>query len=168
MPNRTIIAQMTTVSEGLNDIKGVLTEGVARLSPEPADVQDENGAGQGSNPQLGEAIGHLAAFSQQLQSIKESLTDGLSKMGQVAASADSKPPQQVQVVYKVPRAFLDVIKAQFAIMESWLEPIVSVSKGTSADASKLTHTVDEAFRRYEALIQRMEDASQSKSPSKSD
>ena len=68
------------------------------------------------------------------------------------------PAHQVQVVYKVPRVFLDVIKAQFMIMERWLEPVVKLSEQQGADTDALAKNVDLAFKRYEALIQRMETA----------
>ena len=72
----------------------------------------------------------------------------------------STPPQhQVQVVYKVPRVFLDVIKAQFSIMERWLEPVIQLSEKQGADTDALVKSVDLAFKRYEALIERMETAS---------
>ena len=145
-----VVAQMTTFSEGLNEIKNALTAGVSQLASNPA--SGASTAQENSSVQLAAAIEHLAAFNENLQSISESI----EKSQQLASSP---PEQKVQVAYRVPRVLLDVIKTQFAIMENWLHPIVEISKNSSLDAGKLTQSVDEAFQKYEALISRMQDSS---------
>ena len=146
-----VVAQMTTFSEGLNDIKNVLSAGMSQLVDEGSrQKHSESGP---SSAQLAEAIEHLAAFNKNLQAIGASIAEGRQQ-------AMSPAEQKVQVTYRVPRVLLDVIKTQFAIMESWLQPVVELSKNSSLDTTKLTQSVDEAFQKYEALIERMQEASQ--------
>lgn len=159
-----VIAQMTQFSEGLGDIKSVLAEGLSQLSnaaakqastPEPVTPAEA-----GESKQLAVALGHLSSFNDNLSKIGESLSQ---MQGTVAGSSNgaglaTPSSQQVQVVYKVPRVFLDVIKAQFMIMERWLEPVIQLSEKQGADTDALAKNVDLAFKRYEALIERMETA----------
>jgi hypothetical protein len=145
-----VIAQMTQFTEGLGDIKDVLSTGMMQLSTPPA------ASSPPANPhasQLEAAVQHLSKFNENLSRIGEALSGATFAAPNAAATA-----HQVQVIYKVPRAFLDVIKAQFQIMERWLEPVAKLAEQQGADTSELVKNVDLAFKRYETLIQRMEGA----------
>ena len=145
-----VIAQMTQFTEGLGDIKDVLSTGITQLSaPKDAAATPP----EASSPQLDSAVQHLASFNDNLSKIGEALSNTAFGTPNAAAAA-----HQVQVVYKVPRVFLDVIKAQFLIMERWLEPVVKLAQKQGNDTDELVKNVDLAFKRYESLIQRMESA----------
>jgi hypothetical protein len=144
-----VVAQMTMFSEGLNDIKNVLNAGISQLAG--ARTEATTTTSPVPSEQFSEAVQHLAAFNDKLDSIRTSLEEGYEK--QLSA-----PAQKIQVAYRVPRVLLDVIKTQFAIMENWLEPIVELSKNSSIDSKKLTQSVDAVLQRYEALIERMSGA----------
>lgn len=140
-----LLAQMTTFSDGLADIKGVLEQGIA------SQVGDRAAPSAGNSEQFAAAMSQLADFNETLTKIGKALSDSSRSAADAAPTA-----QQVQVVYKVPRAFLDVIKAQFLIMERWLEPVVQLSEKQGLETTELAKNVDQAFKRYEALIERIE------------
>ena len=106
------------------------------------------------------ALSHLSSFNDNLSKIGEYLSQMQAggTAGSPSSAGLSTVPHEVKVVYKVPRVFLDVIKAQFMIMERWLEPVIQLSEKQGADTDALAKNVDIAFKRYEALIERMETA----------
>ena len=152
-----VIAQMTQFSEGLGDIRNVLSEGMDQWANRPA--ESDSAERELGGKQLEEAMSHLASFNDNLARISQSLGNMEGMAGAPSnAGLTAAAQSQVQVVYKVPRVFLDVIKAQFMIMERWLEPVIELSQKQGADTDALAKNVDQAFKRYEALIQRMETA----------
>lgn len=150
-----VIVQMTQFSEGLGDIKDVLSAGLNQAA-EVAKTRSATAEPVTDPKPLEIAIHHLSSFNDNLSKIGEAL--GSMNVGAANHQGLGQGPsaQQVQVVYKVPRVFLDVIKAQFLIMERWLEPVIQLSEKQGADTDTLAKNVDMAFKRYEALIERME------------
>ena len=157
-----LIAQMTQFSEGLGDIKTVLADGMTQMSTAAAEKANSpvSVAPAASEPveskQLVAALSHLSSFNDNLSKIGESLSQMQANGNNASAPGLTTAPHEVKVVYKVPRVFLDVIKAQFSIMERWLEPVINLSEQQGADTDALAKNVDLAFKRYEALIERME------------
>ncbi len=74
------------------------------------------------------------------------------------AAKAAQTPTQIKVINKVPRAFLDVIEAQFNIMQDWMKPLLKLTDDHSADAQHLKKAIDDTYSRYEKLLQRMEEA----------
>ena len=157
-----LIAQMTQFSEGLGDIKTVLADGLTQIGTAGQASSGTQDSVSAESTQLTEALSHLSSFNDNLSKIGESLSQmqaGATAGSPSSAGLTTPPQHQVQVVYKVPRVFLDVIKAQFSIMERWLEPVVQLSEKQGADTDSLARNVDLAFKRYETLIKKMETAS---------
>jgi hypothetical protein len=154
-----VIGQITVVSEGLYGIKQSLDHAMTRLLREEEGGDEEHLA----HVQLAQAVAHLAAFNQNLASIRESLDSGSAALGKLSAPASpaSQPPpapqeQKVQVVNKVPRSFLDVIKTQFDLMQRWMQPILSVTETHTAEMRELKTAVEQTNQRYRQLIERLE------------
>ena len=164
-----VIAQMTLFSEGLGDIRNVLTEGLATLAS--PNEQPEASGEPNLSPMITDAVSQLSQFNTGLLEIKHALMDGVTELknapaaaaapsGAMSNSPGGKPPiQQIQLIHKVPRVFLDVIKAQFAIMQSWMKPMMLMSQDSKINSKQLKMSIDQAFARYDQLIDKMESAS---------
>ena len=177
-----VVAQMTLFSEGLADIRNVLTDGLATLSDNDSEVEEATAAESPLNPILSDAVSQLSEFKLGLTEIKHALMDGVTELKKGPAvvppaspsTTDSAPQeptklpiQQIQLIHKVPKVFLDVIKAQFAIMQSWLEPMLKMSQASKINSKQLKANIDETFARYDDLIKKMESAAGKKSKRKS-
>lgn len=165
-----VIAQLTTFSEGLEDIRKTLANGVNRLAGHNPDEQEEPGfLEKVIGEQLGGAVQHLAEFNQTLSSIETSLSSipALSNLKQIADGMEvvksasehqieeakaiklGKKPYRINVVNRIPTAFLDVISAQFNVLQSWVEPM---AKMQSLDAEQFRRAVEATFERYKELV----------------
>ncbi len=71
-----------------------------------------------------------------------------------------KKPYKINVVNRIPTAFLDVISAQFTILQSWVEPM---AKMQTLDAAQFRRAVEATFERYEELVERVKPIDNSKS-----
>jgi hypothetical protein len=155
-----VIAQMTTFTDGLNDIKDALNVAAAHW----LDRSDKPSEPAISSEHVAAALGQLTAFNENLAAIKDTIING----GLPATHGDRHPSttaelldpekHKVVVVHKVPRAFLDLVKAQFGIIESWMSPLLKLSQKSAIDVEGLHERIDEAFGRYQDLIQRLEAA----------
>lgn len=171
-----VIAQMTTVSEGLAEIKNVLNQGMTQLGERDTRQREEERAKEGeptsdaASETIGAALQHLADFNANLSAIKNALTDGVTQLASKplpppAVAPFSSPVEtypmtlpEIKVVNKVPKAFLDVIEAQFRIMQDWMKPIMHLTEQSTADARDLKHAIEETYARYEQLLHKMETA----------
>lgn len=179
-----VIAQLTVFTEGLAEIKNTLDTGVVALgggkkSKEPTlmeKIVSENVDG---------AVQHLAEFNQTLSSIKDSLESvtSLESLNQIASNSDvmkraseasiaeskaiklGKKPYKINVVNRIPTAFLDVISAQFTILQSWVEPM---AKMQTLEAGQFRRAVEATFERYEELVERVKAIDNSKAKANPD
>jgi hypothetical protein len=158
-----VIAQMTTFTDGLGEIREALNHAAAQW----LERSDESGRPAIATEHVTAALRQLTAFNENLAAIKDTITNG----GLPASYADGHAPttaelldpekHKVVVVHKVPRAFLDLVKAQFGIIEGWMAPFLELSQKSAIDVEGLHERIDEAFGRYQDLIQRLEAASKS-------
>ncbi len=202
-----VIAQMTTFSEGLYDIRKALDSGVAKLNgakpsqnetPSPMDpavlsashladaVQVLGDLGQRlegiervlsepkqvvedpaamSATQLGDAVQALGDLGQRLQGIEKVLSETKSAVASKTAAKReaAELPAKVEVVTKVPKQFLDVIKAQFAVLQTWFEPLAKLTEMRGQEVDSLRQAIEESRQRYEGLLKRIESDGRKKS-----
>lgn len=86
-----LIAQMTTLSNGLGEIKIALTDGVAKLSAQAK--QDAGSSGERSRAehhQFETAIAHLTSFNDNLAKISAALSNGATRPQDAAATESLK------------------------------------------------------------------------------
>ncbi len=152
-----VIAQLTTFSDGLDAIEETLNQGMNRLVEQSSDGRGEEE--KLSAEQFGQAVNHLGAFNDSLAAIKEALANGVSRISELASqpagSSAEIPTQKIHVVNRVPKAFMNVIKTQFNLMQSWM---VNLTQGGTADVLELKKALDETLDRYQALLEKLEEA----------
>jgi hypothetical protein len=66
--------------------------------------------------------------------------------------------QRVVVQHRVPRELLDVVKSQFDVMNTWLEPLLTASEGQRRDLNQLQNAVQTCLANYYSLLQQLESA----------
>ena len=80
---------------------------------------------------------------------------------QTATSIDeyiSWQPPEIQVVSRVPKTLLDVMRRQFDLMQGWLKPIYEETRGQSKEVQQLREAVNENLIKYETLVAQLENA----------
>ena len=144
-----VIAQMTTFSEGLNDIKRALDSGVKQLAGDESEDILQTAALR----EVGHAVSELAKFNEKMEAIGEGI-QALVKTTRRGIKENRAADQKIQVVNKIPHAFLDVLRNQFRVLQTWMEPILHLAKevpeaGNLLKASKATE------KNYNELLQKI-------------
>lgn len=141
-----VIAQMTTVSDGLISIKKAVEAGMTQMVT--ASAEDTSAA------QIQVAVAELGKFNTTLTDIQQLMQEGVKTQGvagvvgqaavPVAHVTDKgSDPIEVEVINKVPTIFLDIIRNQFRVLQTWMDPILAMAaalpeaKGIQ-DAAKVT------------------------------
>ena len=69
-----------------------------------------------------------------------------------ASAAMPVIPTSIEVVNKVPRQFMDVIRAQFQVLQSWFEPLIRVTELRGVETEQLRRALQESIDRYRELM----------------
>ncbi len=141
-----IVGRLSDFTKGLDEIRTVIASGMSQMA--------EAQAADTTSDQFAEATAHLARFTEGLEGIQRSLTDGISHME--AAAETPAPPQEMRVFYRVPRPFLEIIKAQFAIMKGWLEPITELTQQSQINTAELRKSLDSATEQFSKMVSELE------------
>jgi len=133
--------------------------------------------GMSADDRVGQAVVELSAFSEGLEAIRRTLTDGVTFLRDseqqrqaeevaipVAKAAEAAPlPQKVVVQHKVPRVVLGVVKSQFQLMQDWLGPILAAESEQAGEMQQLRESVERCLEQYEEMIGELESAKPPKS-----
>jgi hypothetical protein len=150
-----VVAQLTTFTEGLHQIKEALESGVHGLATR--DQQDPSPTNVSING-MDNGLDSLNRLNESLASINSGIDKLIHTQSTPAAHSGRQVdgPQEIRVVNRVPGAFLEVIRAQFGLIQAWMKPIESLPSDKQDDYAMLTRSLDEAFKRYEQLIRKTE------------
>jgi hypothetical protein len=140
-----VIAQMTTFSEGLHQIRLALSQGVKEW------VSSQN---QGSESiqaatlkEVCQMVSELAKFNTTLDTIAEAVHESVNSPKKPSA----KNQQTIEVVNKIPNIFADIIRNQFSILQTWMEPIMELAK-QNPQAQALKKAAEATEKNYSRLI----------------
>ncbi len=150
-----IIAQMSTFTSGLGDIKRTLDAGVNRLadSKEESDRTFQNT----TIKEVSHAVAELASLNATLGDMKNVFGEGLAaNVGRTQAATTSPiEKQQIEVINKVPNIFLDIIRNQFRVLQTWMEPILKLSE-VFAEADDLKKAAKLTEANYKQLLNKIQ------------
>ncbi|MFT7631653.1 MAG: hypothetical protein ACI87E_002692 [Mariniblastus sp.] len=149
-----VIAQLTTFSEGLYDIRKSLDAGVKHLTGDA----DDNPIETATLQQVGHAVSELAKFNITLDEIKTMMGEGIKTSSDTAAAAQPAAMQKIEVVNKVPNIFLDIIRNQFRVLQTWMDPILKLSE-VFPEAEGLKKAAQATQRNYDKLIKQIGESS---------
>ena len=103
-----VIAQLTSFSEGLHDIRSALDTGVQHLTAKQAPTETETA----TLSQVGQVVNELSSFNKSLEQMKTMLESGAmsasSGLAQGAGTPTQMPPseQKIEIINKVPNLSL--------------------------------------------------------------
>jgi len=148
-----VIAQMTTFSEGLHDIRTAMSKGVSQLIA--ARGEDGTTIQTATLREVGHAVAELAKFNSALDGIRNAVETGLAG-GSAGTGGVAGPAQQhnIEVINKVPNIFLDVIRNQFRVMQTWMGPILQLAEAFP-EAEGLKRAAVATEKNYERLIKQI-------------
>ena len=149
-----VIAQMTTVSDGLVSIKKAVESGMTQMVA--ASAEDTSAA------QIETAVAELGKFNKTLTGIKKLMKDGVKTQGVAGAvipganvSDKGNDPIEVEVINKVPTIFLDIIRNQFRVLQTWMDPILAMAEALP-EADGLTEAAKVTERNYSDLLDKIQ------------
>jgi hypothetical protein len=73
------------------------------------------------------------------------------------ATTNPAEPYRVEVINRVPRVFLSIIREQFRLMQQWMEPLTKMSQQNRAELDALQKQLEEATQRYDELMDDLEE-----------
>ena len=176
-----VIAQLSTFSDGLGKIQTTLDKGVTRLVS--AQEEEPSAFEKVSMQQVSHAVVELAKFNASLADVKSIVADmqqdrdpnqpdSASKVARDAAAVAPAPVQQkIEVINKVPPIFLEVIRNQFRILQTWMEPILALAEslpeadGFKQAMSATAQNYDEFFEKV-VMAESVEEDKEKKKPAK--
>ena len=177
-----VIAQLGTLSDGLESIRLTMATGVTQLAEQRAEELrsiesvDESDADddQDDNEAVLLLATQLAGLEKGLGSISQTLTSGISQFAELAEQAaatntdesarDSAKPDSaatieertITVINRVPKTLQGILKEQFKLMHAWMEPIHQTTRGQSAAIGRLQDRLDACMEAYQSLIDRID------------
>ena len=118
-----------------------LDTGVQHLTAKQAPTETETA----TLSQVGQVVNELSNFNKSLEQMKTMLESGAMSasagLTQGAGTPTQMAPseQKIEIVNKVPNIFLDIIRNQFRVLQTWMEPILKLSEVfPEADGLKLS------------------------------
>ena len=150
-----VIAQMTTVSDGLVSIKKAVESGMTQMVA--SSTKDT------SAEQMQTAVTELGKFNDTLSGIQKLLNDGVKTQGIVSGTASpvanvtekGDDPIEVEVINKVPTIFLDIIRNQFRVLQTWMDPILAMAEALP-EAKGLGEAARVTERNYTELLDKIQ------------
>ena len=152
-----VIAQMTTFSDGLLQIRKSLDSGIGQMASsneDGAETMQAETMQAVAMREIGHAVAELAKFNGKMDTIGEAITS-LVKTTRRGIKEQKSIDHKIQVVNKVPHAFLDVLRNQFRIMQTWMEPILQVAEQIP-EAEGLKKAALSTEANYEKLMGKIE------------
>jgi len=145
-----VIAQMTSFSEGLHQIQRAVSRGVSQLTAQ-RDEQDSQIMQSATLQQVSQVVLELAKFNQTIETLAARLSDPATAG---STTTGGKEPYTIQVVNRIPPVFLDVIRNQFSVLQTWVEPIIELA-ATHPNAKNLVKSITLTKKNYEKLLDRI-------------
>ena len=155
-----VIAQLTTFSEGLNDIRSTLDNGVKQLAQ--GDDDQANVLQNATMQQVAHAVAELAKFNSTLGEMKTMMGEGIKTSSSIVGAGGKAPApaapmqQKIEVVNKVPNIFLDIIRNQFRVLQTWMDPILKLAE-VFPEAEGLREAAKATQQSYDKLIKQIGD-----------
>jgi hypothetical protein len=141
-----IAEQLAGLENGLEQIGGTLADGLKHLAEAGAVASRPSEVAGGFTPET------IKALAQELRAL-----------GPAVAGYDATlPEQRVNVMHRVPRNLLDVLRNQFRLMEDWMKPLLSASETQRTELEQLRRTLEETLQTYSVLLAALDAAAAKK------
>ena len=144
-----VIAQMATFSDGLGGIGNSLDKGLKQMLAKEAEKSD--GFQEITVREITRVVGELSKFNETIESMKASY----EKHGEAIANLPRHiSEQKIEVVNKIPNVMLNVLRNQFRVLQTWMEPILELATHNPA-AQSFVSAANATEANYERLLDRL-------------
>ena len=167
-----VLAQLSSLNDGLHAIQRAVATGVTELA-----VSDD---GEAAEKQVAEVVDQLKALKDGMESIGSVLNGGIQHLAQlrqtqseslnaealkellteVRGSGNSgelgQKAQRVIVQHRVPKLVAQVLRQQFELMQSWMQPILTATNLQSSDIQQLQQSLDATLNSYAMLAEQVD------------
>ncbi len=130
-----VIAQMSTVKDGLDEIGQAVAAGVEKLG--------EKKKGAPSQRKIETSLSD--ATLKKLEKLLQAHGDG-------HGDEEGPPTQNVEIVNRVPRGMVKLLEQQFDLIRAWIEPMYRMSQEQGEDFDKIMTRLTDVTRRYETVL----------------
>ncbi len=144
-----IIAQMTTFSDGLHGISSTLDKSMKTMLAK--DDNESESLQAVTLREISRVVGELAKFNGTLESIKiayEQHGETIAKLPRHLSE------HKIEVVNKVPNVILNVLRNQFRVLQTWMEPILKLAE-TNPQAESFVRASKATEANYQRLMDKM-------------
>jgi hypothetical protein len=145
-----VVTELGSLSDGLESIRQALGSGLKQL------LAEDDGKPVPEPPPV------EASFAPETIDAMKGLVDdlrvALAQRSPAEPAPVELPPQEIQVVSKVPRTILNVLRHQFKLMEGWMAPLARHAQQQSREMTQLRELVGENLSAYQRLIAQLEEA----------
>jgi len=136
-----VVLQMQGFSDGLEEIRDTISDGVKSLATIQPEATPE--ATATAEPTVGgETADALMSLAEELRAY----TTGAITVD------ESKGVQRVAVMHKVPKSILTVLENQFQVMNEWMRPMMESQVASTQSVEKLSQSVTQCLESYDTLI----------------
>ncbi|NLE38025.1 MAG: AAA family ATPase, partial [Pirellulaceae bacterium] len=143
-----VITELGSLADGLDAIRKALGSGLERLLA-PAEAPPVE------SPPLRATFGPEALDA--MKQFADGLRAALAEQAKNLAAKTDQPPQEIQVISKVPTAILNVVRQQFRLMEGWLAPLANNALQQSEEVQHLRTLMTENMEAHQRLITLLEE-----------
>lgn len=150
-PTGQIIAQLALFAEGLTSIQRAVERG-ARLLTEPPDRASEP-MQQLMLAQISQSVSELAKLNETVAAFK-TIAEVQARRPAADGEVAEPPRQPIQIINRIPRAFLEVIRHQFEVLERWIEPLQKLAEIWPA-ANELTRSAKITRATYKQIVDQL-------------
>ena len=144
-----ILAQLTLFSDGLREINSTLHRGMRKLESTEGEAESMQAI---TLREVTRVVGEIARFNDSLDEFKKAYTENATSMSQLPQQISK---QKIEVVNKVPNAILNVLRNQFRVLQTWMEPILKLAE-TMPEAKNFARAAAATEANYKKLMDKME------------
>ena len=144
-----ILAQMTLFSDGLRTINSTLHRGMKQLDATEGEAESLQA---NTLREVTRAVGELARFNSSLDELKQAYLDNANSIADLPQQISR---QKIEVINKVPNAILNVLRNQFRVLQTWMEPILQLA-ATLPEAKNFAQAAAATEANYKKLMEKME------------
>ncbi|MEX0777087.1 MAG: DNA repair ATPase [Phycisphaeraceae bacterium] len=154
-----VVSQLSRFNEGLGDIGKAIAVAAASGGRHNGDAKavlaiDEQTAGV------------IAALASRMDAMAQAMADSAAAAARQEDVPPAPPspeqitgktsPYEIKVINRVPEAFLVIIRQQFELMKSWLEPLGRIAAGQEDRIRQVVDSLETLTAKYERVIERLE------------
>ena len=144
-----VIAQMATFSDGLDSIGSSLDKGLKQMLAK--DAEGSVGFEEVTVREITRVVSELAKFNETVESMKATY----EQHGQAIANIPRHLSEhKIEVVNKIPNVMLNVLRNQFRVLQTWMEPIMELASQNPA-AKSFVAAAGATEANYQRLLDRL-------------